>query len=97
MATLPFGQAVMLWRRQGGLTQQALARRAGIPQPNLSAIERGGRAVSLTTIRALAAALGVRPGMLVDGMPPASGAGSPRDARQQSSTNRRHCSPCYPD
>jgi transcriptional regulator with XRE-family HTH domain len=75
MGTAPFGQTVMLWRQEGGLTQQTLARRAGIPQPNLSAIERGRRTVSLSTIRALAAALGVRPGILVDGVPPTPGAG----------------------
>ncbi len=78
MIILPFGQTVWLWRRQAGLTQQALAKRARLPQSNLSAIERGRRAVSLTTIRALAAALGVRPGVLVDGLPPGSPVGGQR-------------------
>ena len=73
----------MLWRQRSGLTQQALAERAGIPQPNLSAIERDRRAASLTTIRALAAALGVRPGLLVDGVPPSSAAhGHPSLSRE---------------
>lgn len=72
MIFLPFGQTVMLWRQRRGLSQQALARRAGIPQPNLSAIERGRRVASLPTIRGLAAALGVRAGLLVDGVPPGS-------------------------
>jgi len=39
-------------------------------RPNLSAIERGKREVSLATLRALALGLGVRPGALVDGIPP---------------------------
>ena len=66
----PFGQALYLWRRHRGLTQEALARRARIPRPNLSAVERGKREVTLGTIRALAAALNIRPGVLADGVPP---------------------------
>ena len=49
-----------------------LAGRAGITRPNLSAVERGRREVSLTTLRSLAWALGVSPGILVDGIAPAS-------------------------
>ncbi len=71
----------MLWRQQAGLTQQALAKRAGIPQPNLSAIEWGKRDVSLGTMRALAATLGVRPGILADGVPPALTGRGPVGAR----------------
>ena len=67
---LPFGQAILLWRSHRGLTQAELARRARLPQPNLSAIERGARDVSLRTIRALALALDVEPGVLVDGKSP---------------------------
>ena len=66
----PFSQTVLSWRLQQGLTQEALARRAGITRPNLSAIEQGKREVSLKTLRALAAGLGVRPGLLVDGISP---------------------------
>ncbi|OGQ77128.1 MAG: hypothetical protein A3G94_07890 [Deltaproteobacteria bacterium RIFCSPLOWO2_12_FULL_60_16] len=69
----PFGETVLLWRLQRGLTQKELARRAGVPRPNLSAIERGQREVSLKTVRALALALGVRPGVLVDGIAPEEG------------------------
>ncbi len=72
---VPFGEAVLLWRLQRGLTQEELARRAGVPRPNLSAIERGQREVSLKTLRALAVALDVRPGMLVDGIVPQEEAG----------------------
>jgi len=67
---VPFGEAVLLWRLKRGLTQEELARRAGVPRPNLSAIERGQREVSLKTVRALAVALDIRPGALVDGITP---------------------------
>jgi transcriptional regulator with XRE-family HTH domain len=52
------------------MTQSQLASTAGIPRPNLSAIERGDREVTLRTLRALALALDVRPGALVDGEMP---------------------------
>jgi transcriptional regulator with XRE-family HTH domain len=73
---LPFGETVLAWRRAAKLTQAALAARAGIPRPNLSSIERGKRDVNLSTLRALAVALGITPGVLVDGVPP-SGATLP--------------------
>lgn len=65
-----FNQTLLLWRRHRGLTQEALARHARIARPNLCAIERGKREVSLGTLRALALGLGIRPGVLVDGVPP---------------------------
>jgi transcriptional regulator with XRE-family HTH domain len=67
---VPFGQTLFLWRLERGMTQEALARRARIPRPNLSAIERGKREASLRTIRALAGALRTAPGVLVDGIAP---------------------------
>lgn len=67
----PFGQTVFLWRRHRRLTQQQLAERAGLPRPNLCAIEQGHREVSLTTLRALALALQVPAGVLVEGVAPA--------------------------
>lgn len=70
MGPLPFGQTILLWRLERGLTQEALARRAGLARPNLSAVERGRREVTLSTLRALAAALDVQPGLLVDGIAP---------------------------
>ena len=67
---VPFGQTVLLWRLERRLTQAVLAKKARIPRPNLSGIERGKREVSLGTLRALAEALGLRPGILADGIPP---------------------------
>ncbi len=60
----------MAWRLARGMTQEALARAAGVPRPNLSAIERGDREVTLRTLRSIALALEVRPGVLADGEPP---------------------------
>lgn len=73
---LPFGQTLWLWRQQRGLTQAALAHRARLSRPNLSAIERGRRDVTLRTLRLLAATLGVRPGVLVEGLPPPADGGA---------------------
>lgn len=70
MTTLPFGQTIVLWRAHRHLTQEALARKAGIPRPNLSAIEQGRREGTLGTLRALALGLDIQPGILADGVPP---------------------------
>ncbi len=67
---LQFSQALWLWRRHRGLTQAELAQRTRMARPNLSAIERGKREVTLATLRALAASLDVPPGVLVDGIAP---------------------------
>jgi transcriptional regulator with XRE-family HTH domain len=71
---LPFGETILAWRLERRMTQAQLAKAAGIPRPNLSAIERGDREVTLRTLRALAIALGVRPGVLADGASPGQGA-----------------------
>src|SRR5438105_4386004 len=71
-----FGQTVLLWRLERRLSQAQLAIKAKVPRPNLSAIEKGKREVSLKTIRSLAAALDVKPGILVDGVAPKSWEGN---------------------
>ncbi len=48
-----------VWREWRGLTQMALARRAGVPQSVISAIERGRRRPSLAALKALARALDI--------------------------------------
>jgi len=65
-----FAENVYLWRIFRGLSQEKLAERSGIPRPNISAIEKGKREVSLATLRALAANLETTPGSLVNGVPP---------------------------
>lgn len=68
MVTL--AENIYLWRTYRGLTQERLAKKAGIPRPNLAAIERGKREPSLSTLRALAACLGVDAGKLIEGIAP---------------------------
>lgn len=66
----PFAETVLLWRLHRGLTQVDLAKAAGISRPNLCAIENGVREVTLPTLRALACALDITPGVLADGRSP---------------------------
>ncbi|HXV27397.1 MAG TPA: helix-turn-helix transcriptional regulator [bacterium] len=67
---IPVGRAIQAWRCSRGLSQEALARRAGIPRPNLSVLEQGGRDLTLSTLYRMARALGIRPGILADGVLP---------------------------
>lgn len=67
---MALGKTICLWRLKAGLTQAELARRAGISRPNLSVIERDGRDVTVGTLKRIAVALGVVPGVLVDGIAP---------------------------
>jgi len=48
-----------VWREHRGLTQSTLAKRAGVPQSVISAIESGRREPSLSALRALARTLNV--------------------------------------
>jgi transcriptional regulator with XRE-family HTH domain len=50
---------VRVWREERGLSQRALAERAGVSPSMLNEIEHGRRTPSLTAARALAAALQV--------------------------------------
>lgn len=43
------------------MTQQELARKAGIPQPNLSNIEKGKQDLTISTLRKIALALSIHP------------------------------------
>jgi transcriptional regulator with XRE-family HTH domain len=56
------------------MSQAQLAQAARMSRPNLSAVERGDREVTLRTLRQLALALDVRPGVLADGIAPAAAA-----------------------
>ncbi len=47
-------------RRRAGLSQRELARRAGIPQPTISRIERGRLSPTLDTLEPLVRACGMR-------------------------------------
>ena len=56
-----FGQNLYLKRLERGMTQRELVQKTGIPQPNLSRIERGRQDVTVSTFLNLCAALGVSP------------------------------------
>lgn len=60
------------WRLSKGLSTVQLARLSGIPRPNLAALEQGKRECTLKTLRYLAAALGISPGIFLDESPPPS-------------------------
>jgi len=70
MYMLPLGTTILLWREERGLRQEELSQKALLSRPNLSAIERGKRDVTLKTLRLLASALDITPGVLADGRPP---------------------------
>jgi transcriptional regulator with XRE-family HTH domain len=55
------GERVRGFRRAKGLTQEALARSLGLSVAYVSLIERGGRNPPVTTVVAIARALGVSP------------------------------------
>ncbi|MCC7304989.1 MAG: helix-turn-helix transcriptional regulator [Alphaproteobacteria bacterium] len=55
---------VKILREHRGLTQAALAKKAGISRPYLTEIETGKKDGSIRAVRALAEVLKVNPGML---------------------------------
>lgn len=56
-----FGDRVRALRERTGLSQEALAAKAGIHRTYMGGVERGERNLSLKNIVRLAAALGVHP------------------------------------
>lgn len=61
-----FGKRLKELRLKRGLSQEALAERAGIHRNYLGGIERGERNVSLSSILKIAAALKVKPTKLLE-------------------------------
>ena len=53
------GLRIATLRKSAGMTQEELARRAGVDRGNLSRIEAGRYAVTLETVQAIATALGM--------------------------------------
>lgn len=68
--TSVFGQRVRARRMDLGLSQEALAQRAGLHRTYVGSLERGERNVALVNIVRLGKALGVDPGTLVQGIVP---------------------------
>jgi transcriptional regulator with XRE-family HTH domain len=63
-----FARNLRATRLRVELSQEGLARRAGIHRTEVSLLERGGRDPRLATIVRLARALGVEPAALLDGI-----------------------------
>lgn len=59
--TRKFGEVVRVLRDERGLSQEALAAKAGLHRTQISLIERGQRSVRLDTIERLAKALMIQP------------------------------------
>lgn len=60
-----FGENVRRRRGELKLSQQALARRSGVPQPDISEIEQGKRPPNLATIAKIAEGLATPPSHLL--------------------------------
>jgi transcriptional regulator with XRE-family HTH domain len=54
-----------------GLTQEQVAQRSGVHATEVSRIEAGKRDPQVSTLERLAEAVEVKPGQLLDGLPPA--------------------------
>lgn len=65
-----FRHNLFMARRRAGLSQERLARKAGLALDTVHKIEHGDRSPRLVTILLLADALGVTPGELIDGLKP---------------------------
>lgn len=63
---LAFGLRVRALRTALGISQEALAERAGVHRTYMSDVERGERNVGLDNVHAIAAALGVAPAKLFE-------------------------------
>lgn len=61
-----FGIRIRELRQAKGISQEALADKAGLDRTYISSIERGKRNVSLLNIELLAKALGVKPHQLLE-------------------------------
>jgi transcriptional regulator with XRE-family HTH domain len=63
-----FGVVLRAYRQERELTQEQLSERVGVVHSFICSMESGKKQPSLNMVLRLAAALGVRPGELVDAM-----------------------------
>ena len=63
-----FGVVLRAYRQERGITQEQLSERVGVVHSFICSLESGKKQPSLKMVLKLAAALGVRPGELVDAM-----------------------------
>lgn len=64
-----FGQRLARLRTEQGLTQEELAYRSEVHRTAIANLEKGVNVPRLDTLLKLAAALEVKPGQLIEGMP----------------------------
>ncbi len=67
------GRRIRATRHARGLTQAALAEAVDVEEPTIRALEAGRRGPSIETLVAVARALDVHAGVLLDDAPPAQG------------------------
>lgn len=65
-----FGRNLFMARRRLGVSQETLAKKAGLNRNTVYLLENDKRVPRLDTIWLLAGALGVKPSELVDGLRP---------------------------
>lgn len=68
-----FAKRLRAERDRAGLSQEALAHKSDLHPNAIGLIERGEREPMLSTVLALAGALGITPGELLDGLSRAAG------------------------
>jgi transcriptional regulator with XRE-family HTH domain len=88
-----FGQRLRVRRSEAGLSQLALAKRAGVDLAAVSFLERAKRAPNLNTLVRVARAAGVSPAMLLEDdarTVPVRGASTSEDPLQRFGANLRH-------
>ncbi len=61
-----FGSVLRIFRREKGLTQEQLSERVDVVRSFICSLENGKKQPSFDMLFRLAAALGVKPGQLVD-------------------------------
>ncbi len=61
-----FGNRVRAFREQSGMSQEALAAKAGIHRTYMGSVERGERNICLKNILRIAEALGIHPRDLLE-------------------------------
>ena len=93
---LDTGECIYLWRLKRGMGQEELARKSGIPQPNLSNLERGKADITVGTLRKIAFALGAAVGDLAEGRPPQQSGSLPTTRRSLEKIARAVFDPAAP-
>lgn len=76
---MSIGETIRVLRKRSDLSQAELAQQVGVWQTQISQIESGATSPSLDLLQRIAQALGVKPGVIVDGF----GADPEQDAQPE--------------